>query len=161
MRNSGQILAFALAGAMAVVVSGCGEHDDHAGHDHGKGHAHTAPHGGTLVELGAHQGNVEFVRDAAGGKLTAYILDAHAENFVRVPLDAFTLRATVGGKEETLTFKPVGNTVTGEKPGDTSQFEAAADWLKTATTFDAVLPQLPIKGTTFTEVKFNFPKGSE
>ena len=92
MRNSGQILAFALAGAMAVVVSGCGEHDDHAGHDHGKGHAHTAPHGGTLVELGAHQGNVEFVRDAAGGKLTAYILDAHAENFVRVPLDAFTLR---------------------------------------------------------------------
>lgn len=161
MRNSGQILAFALAGAMAVVISGCGEADEHAGHDHAKGHAHAAPHGGTLVELGEHQGNVEFVRDEAGGKLTAYILDAHAENFVRVPLDTFTLKATVAGKEETLTFKPVGNTVTGEKPGDTSQFEATADWIKTTATFDAVLPTLPVKGTTFTDVKFNFPKGSE
>ena len=161
MRNSGQILAFALAGAMAVVISGCGEPDEHAGHDHAKGHGHTAPNGGTLVELGSHQGNVEFVRDGAAGKLTAYILDAHAENFVRVPLDTFTLKATVAGKEETLTFKPVGNTVTGEKPGDTSQFEASAEWIKTTTAFDAVLPTLPVKGTTYTDVKFNFPKGSE
>jgi len=161
MRPSGQILAFALAGAMAVVVSGCSDHDEHAGHDHAKGHAHAAPHGGTLVELGSHQGNVEFLRDEAAGKLTAYILDAHAENFVRVPLESFTLRATVAGKEETLTFKAVGNTVTGEKPGDTSQFEASADWVKTTANFDAVLPQLAVKGTTFTDIKFNFPKGSE
>lgn len=160
MRNSGQILAFALAGAMAVVISGCGNDEGHAGHGHAGGHAHTAPHGGTLIELGSHQGNIEFVRDEAAGKLTAYLLDAHAESFVRVPLETFTLKATVGGKEELLTFKPVGNTVTGEKPGDTSQFEAAADWLRTTPSFDAVLPQLPIKGTTFTEVKFNFPKGS-
>jgi hypothetical protein len=161
MRSSGQVLAFALAGAMAVVVSGCGEHDDHAGHNHTQGHAHSAPHGGTLIELGNHQGNVEFVRDATAGKLTAYLLDAHAENFVRVPLDAFTLKATVAGREETLTFAPVGNASTGEKAGDTSQFEASADWLKTTTTFDAVLTQLSLKGTTFTAVKFNFPKGAE
>lgn len=152
-------LAFALAGAMAVIVAGCG--GDPEGEDkHGHGHAHAAPHGGTLIELGNHQGNVEFVRDEAASKLTAYLLDAHAENFVRVPLDAFTLKATVAGKEETLTFKPVGNSATGEKPGDTSQFEASADWIKTTPAFTGVIPSLSIKGTTFTDVKFSFPKGN-
>ncbi len=161
MRNPGQVLAFALAGAMAVVVSGCDGHDEHAGHSHASGHAHSAPHGGTLVELGSHQGNVEFVRDAQAGKLTAYVLDAHAENFVRVPLDGFTLLATVDGREETLNFRPVGNSVTGETPGDTSQFEAGAEWLRTTGSFAAVLPKLPVKGTTFTDVKFRFPQGTE
>lgn len=151
-------LAFALAGAMAVIVAGCGGEPDH-NHD-GGGHSHTAPHGGTLVELGDHQGNVEFVRDETAGKLTAYLLDGHAENYVRVPLASFVVKATVAGKEETLTFAPVANTATGEKVGDTSQFEAAADWIKTTTSFDAVLPELAVKGTTFKDVKFNFPKGS-
>lgn len=114
-----------------------------------------------MVELGEHQGNLEFVRDASAGRLTAYVLDAHAENFVRVPLGSFTLTATVAGMAETLTFRPVANTATGEKPGDTSQFEAAAEWLKTAASFDAVLPELTVRGTAFKDVRFNFPKGNE
>lgn len=156
MNSSRHTLAFALAGAMAVVVAGCGE----GGHDHahgGGGHAHQPKYGGTLVELGNHQGNVEFVRDAGAGKLTAYLLDAHAESFVRVPLESFQLKATVAGAEQTLTFKPVGNSATGEKPGDTSQFEATADWLKTNANFHALLPELPVKGTVFRDVHFNFP----
>ena len=56
----------------------------HAGHNHSHGHVHTAPHGGTLVELGNHAYNVELLRDPATGKLTAWILDAHAENFIRI-----------------------------------------------------------------------------
>ena len=45
--------------------------------------------------------------------------------------------------------------------GDTALFEAQADWLKTTGNFDATLKSLPIRGTTFTDVKFNFPKGND
>lgn len=153
-------VASALAAVVAVLVAGCGGEpkNDHAA---GHGHSHQPKYGGTLVELGEHQGNLEFVRDASAGRLTAYVLDAHAENFVRVPLASFTLVATNAGKAETLVFQPVANTATGEKPGDTSQFEATAGWLKTAPVFDAVLPQITVRGTTFKDVRFNFPKGNE
>ncbi len=155
-------VASALAAVMAVLVAGCGGEpkNDHAAGP-GHGHSHQPKYGGTLVELGEHQGNLEFVRDASAGRLTAYVLDAHAENFVRVPLASFTLVATNAGKAETLVFQPVANTATGEKPGDTSQFEASAGWLKTAPVFDAVLPQITVRGTTFKDVRFNFPKGNE
>ena len=154
------LIASTLAAIMAVCVAGCGgeSKDDHAA---GPSHGHQPRYGGTMVELGEHQGNLEFVRDASAGRLTAYVLDAHAENFVRVPLASFTLATTIAGKAETLVFQPVANTATGEKPGDTSQFEASAGWLKTAPVFDAVLPQITVRGTTFKDVRFNFPKGKE
>jgi len=39
-------------------------------------------------------------------------------------------------------------------------FEAQAGWLKTAKTFDAVLKEINVKGTVFSNVVFNFPKGN-
>ena len=155
-------VASVLAAVMAVLVAGCGGEpkDGHAAGP-GHGHSHQPKYGGTLVELGEHQGNLEFVRDASAGRLTAYVLDAHAENFVRVPLASFTLVTTNAGQAETLVFQPVGNAATGEKPGDTSQFEASAGWLKTSPVFDAVLPQITVRGTSFKDVRFNFPKGNE
>lgn len=45
--------------------------------------------------------------------------------------------------------------------GDTSLFETQADWLKTATNFDAVVKLVDVKGKAFKDVKFNFPKGNE
>ena len=148
----------ALAAAMVVLLAGCGGEPKN---NHAAAPSHQPRYGGTMVELGEHQGNLEFVRDASAGRLTAYVLDAHAENFVRVPLASFTLATTIAGKAETLVFQPVANTATGEKPGDTSQFEASAGWLKTAPVFDAVLPQITVRGTTFKDVRFNFPKGKE
>jgi hypothetical protein len=67
----------------------------------------------------------------------------------------------VAGKEETLTFQPVANNATGEKVGDTSLFEAQADWLKSATNFDAVLKEITVRTKTYTNISFNFPKGSD
>ena len=58
-------------------------------------------------------------------------------------------------------FKPSANTATGEKVGDTSQFEAQADWLKTTDTFDGVIKELTVRTKTYKDVKFNFPKGSD
>ena len=36
------------------------------------------------MELGEHAYNLELVRDAEAGKLVAYVLDGHAENFIRI-----------------------------------------------------------------------------
>ena len=157
------LLHLALATTLALAFSACAKKDPHAGHDHSAHakHAHTAPHGGTLVELGEHAFNLEFVRNAAAGKLTAYLLDGHAENFIRIYAASFEVVIKGGTVPRTLTFKSVANTATGEMVGDTSQFEAQADWLKTTATFDAMLTSLEIRGTTFSAVAFNFPKGRE
>src|SRR5688500_20202500 len=74
------------------------------------GHSHKAPHGGTLVEIGQHAYNVELVRDAAAGKLTAYVLDGHGENFIRITAPSFELVAITGGERKPLTMKAVANT---------------------------------------------------
>ncbi len=122
-------------------------------------HGHSAPHGGTLVELGEHRFNLEFVRDAAAGKLTAYVLDAHAENFVRIKTTEMELIATVGADKRTLKLVAVANAATGETVGDTSQFETQADWLKTTEAFDAVVSVLWVGGTEFNQIKFHFSGG--
>ncbi|MBN8247777.1 MAG: hypothetical protein J0L84_10080, partial [Verrucomicrobia bacterium] len=76
----------ALLAALGIALSclgpsGCreGDHDGHEGHSHAAGgHAHQPKYGGTLIELGEHEGNVELVFDAAAGRLSLYVLDAHA-----------------------------------------------------------------------------------
>ncbi|HAB19335.1 MAG TPA: hypothetical protein PLX89_19425 [Verrucomicrobiota bacterium] len=143
----------------AIVLSGCGKSPDSAssGHGHDHSHGHTPKYGGVLVELGHHENNLEFVLDQSAGKLTAYVLDAHAENFVRLPVESFVVEAKVEDAPQTLTFRPVGNAATGEKPGDTSQFEATADWLKTAPKFSGKVVLLPIKSEVYRDVEFSLP----
>jgi len=131
--------------------------DAHAGHNHSHAHVHTAPHGGTLVELGDHAFNVELLRDPATGKLTAWILDAHAENFVRIASPALELVAMPGGKFTPLTLAAVANPATGETVGNTSQFEVQADWLKTSGAFTGIFT-VEIRGTKFEKVGFALSK---
>ena len=124
-------------------------------------HEHHPPHGGTPVVLGDEAYHVELVRDPAAGKLTAYVLDGEMEEFIRVKPATFEVVAAVGGAKQTLTFHAVANAATGETVGNSSQFETSADWLKTTATFDGTLTALEIKGTNFTAVAFNFPKGND
>lgn len=138
------------------MIVGCGKSETHSDADHGKLHVHVAPHGGTLVELGDHAANLEFVRDASAGKLTAYILDGHAENFLRIPSVGFQLVAQIQGRSETVSFKPVANPATGEKVGDTSQFEAQAEWIKSTPAFEGTVPELIVKAHTFKDIKVQF-----
>lgn len=109
------------------------------------------------MQLGEHAHNIEFVA-GPDGVLSAYILDGHAENFVRIPAASFTVKATVDGREETLEFKPVASNATGETAGDTSAFQAQAGWLKTAPQFEGVLQELAIKGSIYRSVPFKFLK---
>jgi hypothetical protein len=122
------------------------------------GHAHTAPHGGTLVELGDHGYSLELVRDADAGILYAYVLDGHAENFVRIAASSFELIAIAGGERRPLTLRAVANSATGETVGDTSQFEAQADWLRRDSDFPGTIPMIDIRGTTFRDVALYFQK---
>jgi len=53
---------------VAIAVAGCGG-DGPGPDEHGEdAHAHAAPHGGTLVELGDHEANVEIVFDPTGDR---------------------------------------------------------------------------------------------
>jgi hypothetical protein len=119
------------------------------------------PHGGTLVEFAAGIYHLELLLDPAEGRLTAWFLDSELEQYIRAGAPSFRLEATVGGRDETLEFQPVASLATGETATDTSQYEARAEWLKTTKVFDATLEGLTVHGTTYPEVKFNFPKGND
>lgn len=159
-----KILTFALMPAAALLFSGCGPHEhdhhhDHAGHDHAAHeHHHEAPHGGTAVVLGDEAFHLEFVRDGEAGSLSAYVLDGHMENFVRVTNEVIALQARDHGE---LKLMAAANTATGETVGDTSHFSATAGWLKTTTNFAAAITSVTIRGTVFTNVTFAFPEGNE
>jgi hypothetical protein len=154
------MLVVRLASALVALAlaAGCAKHDDAHEHAAPQGHVHTAPHGGTLVELGEHAYNIELLADPANGRLSAWILDGHAENFVRVKATSFEAVATVGGEKRTLTFKAVANPATGETVGDTSQFDAEAAWLKATPAFAGTFTAIEVRGSTFTNVPFALKK---
>ena len=124
-------------------------------------HEHHPPHSGTPVVLGDEVYHVELVLDPATGKLSAYVLDGEMENFIRSAAPSFEMSALVKGELKALTLRAVPNPATGETVGDTSLFETQADWLKTTKNFDGVIKSLAIRGTTFTDVEFNFPDGND
>ncbi|WP_415908844.1 hypothetical protein [Oleiharenicola sp. Vm1] len=124
-------------------------------------HVHAAPHGGTLVEVGRHQFNLELVRDAEAGTLTVYVLGAHAEDFVRLPAKALELTVEVKGRTERLALGAVANELSGETVGDTSQFTAQADWLKRDGEFKGRFAALEIRGVVFRDVAFTFPVNAD
>ncbi len=124
-------------------------------------HEHHPPHGGTPVVLGTELYHLELVLDASTGRLSAYVLDGEMENFVRIAAPSLEITATVNGQPHSLVLAAVANPATGESVGSTSLFETQADWLKTTKEFDAVLAKIEVRGTTFTAVAFNFPKGND
>ena len=126
-----------------------------------KNYGHVAPHGGVHVEIGDHQFNVEFVHDEETGKLSAYTLDAHAENFLRTAMTAFDVVVSAGGEVRTVSFKPVANTASGETVGDTSQYDATDPWLKDKHAFAGIIGKIDFRGTVFTDVPFRFTEAKD
>lgn len=151
------LICLALAGGF---IGGCSK-PEHGGAN-GTPHLHVdqPPHGGTAIDLGEDY-HIEFVLDAANGKLQAFVLDDEMEEFIHSPSESFEVTARVGGREEKLDFAAVANRATGETVGDTSLFEAQADWLKTTTNFDAAIKEINVRGQLYTNVVFNFPKGND
>ena len=143
--------------AAVLVLTGCG-HDDHEmGGGTGTDHHHASAHGGVAVELGEHQYHLDFLHDATHGVLTAWVMDAHVENFVRVATASFPVRVSAGGQTRTVTLTALAKPSTGETAGDTSQFQGEADWLKGLGAFDAVIEEIDIRGNRFRAVAFSYP----
>lgn len=150
-----------LAIASLAIGPGCAKQPQKAVSAAPPRHEHKPPHGGTPVVLGDEVYHVELVLDPAAGKLQAFIFDGELENFIRSSVPSFEIVASVNGRPQTLVLSAVANVATGETVGDTSLFETQADWLKTIKDFDATLKGIAIRGTTFSDVKFNFPKGND
>jgi hypothetical protein len=148
---------------LACALAGCGKKSTSSPMTgRSTAHAHAAPHGGTLVEVGDHQFNLELMLDPAAGKLTVWLLDAHATNFVRSAQPVLVLSVPAAGGPRTLTLLPVANPATGETVGDTSQFEAAADWLVGANRLAGEFHRIDFRGAVFTGLKFEAaPPGAD
>ena len=56
--------------------------------------ASTAPHGGTVLKLGA-TASLEFVHDPSSGLLTAYVLDGASTKTIRIPAKAIDMQVTL------------------------------------------------------------------
>jgi hypothetical protein len=130
--------------------------DDHAGHGHppGSAHAHQPLMGGELVGIGEHQFNLEFKYDAARGVLQAWVLDGHAENFVRVSMALFDVQEA-GGQQRTITLRALSNEISGEKVGDTSAFEGEAHWLGEVAHFDGLVKAIRVRDSDFRDIAFH------
>lgn len=139
------------------------EHDEDHAHEDDHDHKHEAPRGGTLVELGDHVAHVEFLHDEAAGRLSAYFLDAHCENPVRLPdaSIAITIDLRDGNGAIALSLTPRANDLTGETVGDTSEFTLEDARIKGISAFDITLPKLTARGATFENISFPFPEGKQ
>lgn len=162
-----KLFALATLVSSLAFASGCGKSDDHAGHnhtpgehaDHDHGHAHSPKMGGQLVEVGSHEFNLELLRDAATGKVTLWVLDAHAENFVRLTNTTVSISVTAEGtKEELVVLKAVGNSATGEKVGDTSQFDGESGAFRTAKPLAVRVPSIQIGTKQYSGISFELKK---
>ena len=97
-----------LVAGMSLWSVGCSKEEDHAHAAHGGGHSHEPKNGGQLVEVGKHQFNFEILTDAAAGKMTAWVLDAHAEGYVRIPAPSLQVQAKVDGQDKVLAALAAG-----------------------------------------------------
>ncbi|MBL9138825.1 MAG: hypothetical protein JNK85_23355 [Verrucomicrobiales bacterium] len=153
---------FGMVAALSLFVAGCGEHDHD--HDHGtaagSGHHHGSAHGGVAVELGEHQFHLDFLHDATNGALTAWVMDAHVENFIRVSLRSLDVQIVTEGRTNAITLEAVANPATGESVGDTSMFRGTSDSLKGLTKFSGHVGPLEIRGVRLPAASFQYPAPS-
>ncbi len=153
------ILSFSI-----ILLFGCGGNEsthssESDSHEH---HVHVAPHGGQLVEVGEHGSgfNLELVHHF-DGFLQIYILDAHAENFVRIGGDFIEL--TMPGENNTvdrIICEAIPDPVTGETVGNTSLF-TSTERITDILPLQAMIPRLSILDYTFENIEINFSGNSE
>lgn len=153
--------------------------DADGGHEHHHhGHGETGPHGGALVAIGEEAAHLEVVLDATTGKVTAYVLDGHAENPISIKVEQLELAFTIEHKNAHDEKHPEGEAkeagaetlpetgtliLLAVEPGadGTAVFAGESADLKGAEEFDAVLSAIQIGDQEFKNVKFNYPEGNE
>lgn len=127
----------------------------------GHGHHHAAPHGGCLLVLGDEVAHVELLADPETGWLRLWVLDAHAQNAVRLQQERIPLRLLTDGTEHSITLQGVARALTGESANDTSEFEAHVVELKGAKRIVAWIDSLTVRGVRFEALEFRLSPDSE
>ena len=145
-----------------IAFFGCEDSSHNHQGEGGSKHVHVAPHGGQLVEVGEHGSgfNLELVHHF-DGFLQIYILDAHAENFVRIGGDFIEL--TMPGENNTvdrIICEAIPDPVTGETVGNTSLF-TSTERITDILPLQAMIPRLSILDYTFENIEVNFSGNSE
>ena len=141
----------------------CGNDDQQNGNSGTNSyHVHVAPHGGQLVEIGEHGSgfNLELVLHS-DGFLQIYVLDAHAEEFVRITSDSIDFEIPFENNEsKSFVCEAISDPTTGETVGNTSLFtstERVTDYLP----FKAIIPKLNIYEFTYENVAFEMVSNAE
>ena len=123
------------------------------------------PMAGPLVVLGDEAYHLELVLDRETGTLqSCFLLDGEMENFVRSAMPSIQRSCVcAGGAERILVLEAVPNPATGETVGDTSLFQAQADLAMDHPGYaqDVTIKTAAVRGSTFSAVAFNFPKGND
>lgn len=148
-------MRFSLLLPICLFLLSCGGDSGKSGS--GGHHVHVAPHGGQLVEVGEHGSgyNLELVLHP-DGFLQIYVLDAHAENFVRIPAPSIEIEIPVeGNASRTLLCEPVADTATGETVGNTSLF-TSTERISDLLPLQAVIPQLQLMEFVYENVSIEF-----
>ena len=120
--------------------------------------ASMAPHGGTVLKLGA-TASLEFVHDPSSGLLTAYVLDGPSTRTMRIPAKAIDVQITLpAGAKVDLSLASTANGLTGDAVGNSSQFGGTQAALKGVTVFSGLVKALRAGGQTYSNVAFDYPQ---
>jgi len=143
---------FYLFSTALLILFGCST-DPHSS-DHGSAHIHQPLRGGVLMELGKHGSgyNLEILQNT-NDHLEIFILDAHAENYVRISQPSIEL--TLTDSNQTMSLGAVADPATGETVGNSSLFRTESNISKNIP-LQGILRSLKIGSKTYTDQPFEF-----
>jgi hypothetical protein len=148
---------FLFAILIALFVVGCAEHQHNEScGSYGGLHVHEPLLGGQLMALGEHGSgyNLELLIDEKN-HFSVYILDAHAENFVRI--DQESLQVNLSDENTTsLTLHAVADSATGETVGNTSHFQSKGT-VENFLPLKGIIQMIEIGSKQYSEIEFLFP----
>ena len=118
-----------------LSLIGCSDH----AHEHGSLHVHQPLRGGVLYELGKHGSghNLELVTNGKG-QLELFVLDAHAENYVRISQKQIDLE--IIDSTNSITVLPFACHCRFRHRGNRGQHLPLPQYLRDRLTFSLSLP---------------------
>jgi len=148
---------FSLLLALAFVACG---HDHEHGDDHSQvshdDHNHAPKYGGRLVELGAHEFQIELLLYPEAGKLEAYLWDGHVEVPIPCAMESIRIEGEANSKPFSIALiqapSPYGKPIEGKS----TKFAAQSDALKGVKAFSGKLTEVSLADKTFTAVAFEY-----
>ena len=149
---------FLFAILIALFVVGCAEHQhDESCGSHGGLHVHEALLGGQLMALGEHGSgyNLELLIDE-NNHFSVYILDAHAENFVRIEQESLQMNLS-DENTTSLILHAVADSATGETVGNTSHFQSKGT-VENLLPLKGLIQMIEIGSKQYSAIEFFFPK---